>query len=90
MKYLLPLGLFLFGCAGGPEGGGDVARGVAAGAGELVAQVPGIIDSATTGGWTAAALAAAFALWKASMHGLKVARRQRVDEVAEGVKKAAG
>ena len=88
MKYL-PILFLLSGCAGGPGGGGDVARGVAAGAGELVAQAPAILDAATTGGWTAAALAAALAIWKASMHGLTVSKARRVNEVAEGGKKAA-
>lgn len=89
MKKLLPFGLMLFGCAGA-SGGGDAARGAAAGAGKFFEQTPEIFDAATTGGWTAAALAAALAIWKASMYGLKVSRTRRVDEVAEGVKKAAG
>ena len=85
----LPILFLLWGCVGGPGESGDVARGVAAGAGELVAQVPGILDSAATGGWTAGALALGWAIWKASAKGFSVSKARRMTEIVEGVKKAA-
>lgn len=85
--HIIPL-VFLQGCSLLGEGGGDVARGVAAGAGELVAQVPYILDSAATGGWTAALLATGLAVWKGVSTGLRASKTRRVKEISEGVKKA--
>ncbi len=89
MRHLLFL-LFLTSCVGREATDGGTARGVAAGAGQLVAEVPGILESAASGGWTAAILATGLAAWRASMHGLKVSRRKKVEIAAEGVKAANG
>ena len=93
MRYL-PFLLFLTSCTlpGGwiPQAGGGTAEGVAAGAGDFIAQVPGIAESAASGGWTAAILATGLAVWRASAHGLKVSRRNKVKIAAEGVKAANG
>lgn len=87
MKYL-PFLLLLPGCETLQGLGGYTARAVAAGAGELVTQVPDVLDAAATGGWTAGALALALAVWKGTTKGLAVSRARRVKEVTEGVRKA--
>ena len=83
--------LALAGCAGMETRDDDrrgAGAGAAAGLSSFTTSLGSAATAAETGGWAAGLLVLALGAFKGIGKGLGVAREKRVDEVAEGVKKA--
>lgn len=85
--FVCIVALALSGCLT-PEQREGARQGASTGFAAFGREIPAVLSATETGGVAAGAMALALAAAKAISMGLAASKRKRIDEVAEGVKKA--